>query len=93
MSYGQLGFRVIGRVISVQGVCSAGHKEGDAFELSFHNTAGLCGGFYHDIFPAITMLQFGGEYPWGERDVVEVECPDRYNLVKLELRRVREAEG
>lgn len=90
MSETHLGFKVIGTVKSIQGECTAGHKVGDTFELSFHETAALCGGFYHDIFPSITLLQFGGQYPWGERDVIEVECPDRYNLVKLELRRIRE---
>lgn len=89
MSDTQYGFKVFGTVKSVRGHCFAGHQEGDTFELSYHRASGLCGGFYHDIFAAVTMLQFGGEYPWGDKDVIEVECPDRENLVKLELRRVR----
>ena len=83
----QLGYRVIGTVKSVKGKCGWGHKVGDRIELSGHNTGGLCGFFYHDIFPIITMLQFGGQYPWGEPDRAELECMDRTNAVTIELRR------
>jgi len=87
----QVGHRVVGTITGVQGTCSWGHETGDKFELSGHDAAGLCGFFYHDIFPIITMLQFGGSYPaaWGDLDVVNVECTDRQNLVKMELRRLR----
>ncbi|MBW2025940.1 MAG: TIGR04076 family protein [Deltaproteobacteria bacterium] len=66
------------------------------FELSGHNTAGICGFFYHDIFPYVIMLQFGGAFPaeWGDPDVVELECMDRANAVKIELKRIKdEQEG
>ena len=23
-------------------------------------------------------MQFGGKYPWWDKDYIEVECPDRY---------------
>ena len=85
----QIGYRVVGTVTAVKGNCSWGHKVGDKIELSAHNTGGLCGFFYHDIFPKIMMLQFGGSYPWGEEDVMEVECSDRVNAVRMELRRER----
>jgi len=88
----QLGYRVVGTIKAVKGTCSAGHKVGDKLELSGHNTAGLCGFFYHDIYPYIIMLQFGGSFPaeWGDQDVVELDCMDKWNLVTLELRRIRE---
>jgi len=37
------------------------------------------------------MLQFGGVFPaeWGDLDVVELECMDRANAVKIELRRIK----
>jgi len=86
----RVGYRVVGTIKGVKGFCSAGHKVGDQFELSGHNTAGMCGFFYHDIFPYIIMLQFGGAFPaeWGDPDVVELECMDRANVVKIELRRI-----
>ncbi len=39
------------------------------------------------------MLQFGGGFPpnWVEDpNVLELECPDRTNAVKIELRRIKE---
>jgi len=38
------------------------------------------------------MLQFGGGFPveWGGPDVVSLECMDRMNVVKIELKRIRE---
>jgi uncharacterized repeat protein (TIGR04076 family) len=86
----RIGYKVVGTVKSIKGRCGAGHKVGDTFELSMHNTAGLCGLFYHDVYPWILALQIGGEIPWGEKDAIELECMDRYNAVKLELRRVKE---
>ena len=38
------------------------------------------------------MLQFGGGFPavWGgEPDVVELECLDKINAVKIELTRIK----
>lgn len=88
----QIGYRVLGKVKSVKGTCNAGHKAGDQLELSGHNTAGLCGFLYHDVFPYIIMLQFGGSFPpeWGNPDVVQVGCMDTANQVTIQLRRIRE---
>ena len=86
----QVGYRVKAEVISVKGTCSVGHKAGDTFYLSGHDTAGLCGFFYHDIFPYVVMLQFAGGFPvdWGGPDVVERDCMDRTNAVTLRLTRL-----
>jgi uncharacterized repeat protein (TIGR04076 family) len=88
----QIGYKVIGTIKTVKGHCNAGHKVGDVIELSGHNTGGLCGFFYHDIFPYIIMLQFGGSFPpeWGDPDVVVMDCMDRWNTVTIELRRIKE---
>ncbi len=85
----QIGNRVVATIKEVKGECSWGHKVGDSFEVSTHNTANMCGFFYHDIFPYIAMLQFGGGFPadWGDPNVAELECMDRWNAVKVELRR------
>ena len=87
-----MGYRVIGTIKGMKGSCSAGHKVGDQFELSGYSAAGLCGFFYHDIFPYLIMLQFGGAFPpeWGDQDVVELGCLDKSNLVTIELRRIKE---
>ena len=88
----KIGYKIIGTIKSVKRHCNAGHKVGDQIELSGYNTGGLCGFFYHDIFPYIIMLQFGGSFPdkWTTNpDVVELECMDRFNVVKIELKRIR----
>lgn len=91
-SHPQVGYRVIGTIKEVKGNCSAGHKAGDQLELSGHDTAGLCGFFYHDIFPYLIMLQFGGSFPeaWGNPEIVNLECMDKYNAVKIALKRIRD---
>jgi len=84
-----VGHRVVATIKAVKGTCSWGHQVGDTCEVSAHDTAGLCGFLYHDIFPYVVMLQFGGGFPetWGGPDKVELECMDRWNAVKIELRR------
>ncbi len=74
-------------VLSAKGECSAGHKVGETFEISCWDTGGLCGFFYHDIFPSLNVMQFGGRYPWGSADEMVLECPDRDNAVTLRIRR------
>jgi uncharacterized repeat protein (TIGR04076 family) len=88
----KFGHRVVGTIKSVKGHCNAGHKVGQQIELSGHNTGGMCGFFYHDIFPYVIMLQFGGGFPveWGNPDIVELECMDRMNAVKIELKKIKD---
>ena len=84
-----IGYRIVAKIISVKGECSAGHKTGDTFEISCHDPAGLCGYFYHDIFPALSTFQFGGSMPWWQGDTIELACPDSDNLVRLRLSRTK----
>ena len=82
-----IGYRMKATVLSVKGQCSVGHRAGDAFEISCHDPAGLCGYFYHDIFPSLQCFQFGGAMPWWQGDVIELSCPDPQNLVVIRLER------
>ena len=83
-------YKIVGTIKDVKGRCNVKHKKGDVIELSGHDSGGLCGFFYHDIFPSIITLQFGGTFPWSQDpDIVELECPDRFNVVKIELKRIR----
>ena len=82
-----IGQKVVGEITSVKGTCSAGHKVGETFEISCHNPAGLCGWFYHDIFPNLMTFQFGGGLPWWQGDTIQVQCSDSYNLVTMKLTR------
>lgn len=84
-----MGFKVTGTVTGAKGECHAGHKVGDTFEISCHNPAGLCGFFYHNIFPELQTFQFGATLPWWSGDSVEVQCPDIANFVTLRLTRTK----
>jgi uncharacterized repeat protein (TIGR04076 family) len=85
----KIGYKIIGTITDVKGNCNAGHYVGETFEISYHNPAGLCGLFYHDIFPDLSTLQFGGNMPWWEGDTIEVHCPDLDNLVTMRLKRLK----
>jgi uncharacterized repeat protein (TIGR04076 family) len=78
---------MVAEVVSVKGVCSAGHKPGDLLQIGCWDSGGLCGFFYHDIFPNLNVMQFGGKYPWFPADEMTLECPDRQNAVTLRVRR------
>jgi uncharacterized repeat protein (TIGR04076 family) len=88
----RVGYRVLGTIKGVKGSCNAGHKVGDKLELSGHSAGGLCGFLYHQAFPYIIMLQFGGGFPaeWGNPDIVELDCLDKSSAVTVELKRIRD---
>ncbi len=83
----KLGYKVVASITGSEGRCDAGHKIGDSFEISCHNPAGLCGWFYHDIFPSLQTFQFGGSLPWWDGDTISLRCPDYQNLVTIKLER------
>jgi uncharacterized repeat protein (TIGR04076 family) len=82
------GFRLEAEIVAIKGTCNAGHRVGDRILLSARNTGGLCGYLYHAAFPYILMLQFGGAFPWDAHGVVELDCPDKENLLTVRLRRM-----
>jgi uncharacterized repeat protein (TIGR04076 family) len=82
-----LGYKVVATVTEVKGHCNAGHKQGETFEIGCYNPGGLCGFFYHQIFPDLQTFQFGGNLPWWEGDTIMLQCPDLANLVTIKLER------
>lgn len=82
-----IGKKVMATVTGVKGKCDAGHEVGESFEISCLNPGGLCGFFYHNIFPNLSTFQFGGNLPWWKGDSIELECQDKCNLVTLKLER------
>ena len=83
----RVGYKVIATITGVKGKCNAGHREGESFEISCHNPGGLCGFFFHSIFPDLQTFQFGGNLPWWKGNAIEIECPDSHNLVTARLER------
>jgi uncharacterized repeat protein (TIGR04076 family) len=90
--------KVVLKITSVAGHCTAGHKVGDEFDLSKDvvlgysgNGKALCPAAYYAAYPSFRVLRFGGELPWGkDKDTTHVACPDPLNPVVMELRRIRE---
>jgi uncharacterized repeat protein (TIGR04076 family) len=82
-----VGQKVMATITGVKGECGAGHQEGDTFEISCYNPGGLCGFFYHDIFPNLSTFQFGGNLPWWRGNTIELRCPDPVNLVTIKFER------
>ena len=74
-------------ILEVKGDCSAGHKVGDKFQISCYDSGGLCGFFYHDIFPSLSVMQFGGKYPCAKADKMTFECVDKANQVTIRVRK------
>lgn len=50
-------------IVDVKGACNAGHRIGDTFSISCYDTGGLCGFFYHDLFPSLSVVQLGESFP------------------------------
>jgi uncharacterized repeat protein (TIGR04076 family) len=87
------------KIISVKGTCAAKHYVGQEFDLSKDFVLGLsgdsrtlCPSAFSAVFPAWRVLRHGGEFPWEEdKDKTTIACPDPFNPVVMELRRVKES--
>jgi uncharacterized repeat protein (TIGR04076 family) len=77
------------REIQGGGSCSFGIRPGDSWVVSGEETPPeFCAWALQAIFPFLTVLRFGGEFPWEEdKDTAVVCCPDPHNSVVFELRR------
>ncbi|MFB3886454.1 MAG: TIGR04076 family protein [Thermodesulfobacteriota bacterium] len=90
--------KVILKIVSVKGICAAGHRVGQEFDLSkdfMLGTSGdpraICPSAFNAIFPSWRVLRHGGEFPWEEdKNKATIACPDALNPVVMELRRVKE---
>jgi uncharacterized repeat protein (TIGR04076 family) len=88
--------RLIGKIVSVNGKCTAGHKVGEEFDLTVYSENGtayrapnICCFFYYELFPYITTMQFGGKLPWEkDRGIFRAGCPDN-DKVAIEIKRVQ----
>lgn len=79
----------VAKVISVKGLCAAGHNIGDEFVINTHKTGGICGFVYHDLFPVLMAAVMGGTIPWWESpDEGTYECSDKKNLVTFKITKI-----
>ncbi len=72
-----------------KGTPACGFKPGDSWEVAGNETINdFCGWAFTAIFPFITVLRFGGKFPWEEDpDTATVCCPDPHNPVVFEIKR------
>jgi len=81
-------YKVTARVVSQKGTCAATHKVGQEFLIGDKTPAGMCSWAFYAIFPFVSVMQFGGSFPWEkDPDKTTVACPDPENQVVFELRR------
>jgi uncharacterized repeat protein (TIGR04076 family) len=85
-------YKITLEITHVGGMCMAGCKVGQKFDLSTTKTDNLCGTFYHSLFPTISVFGSDGDLWYlPEKDKMEVRCPDYFNDVRGILK--RECEG
>ena len=81
------------KVIKQEGHCVAGHEIGDEVLISFERNeidGKICLHALYSILPKIFAMAYGAEFPWlKDRDVSTHACPDAYNPVVYEVRRIR----
>jgi uncharacterized repeat protein (TIGR04076 family) len=86
------GFAIVARVIKQEGYCAAGHQVGDEVRFDGETVQGkVCIHALYSFLPKVFAMRYGAEFPWAqERDVATHACPDAWNPVVFEIRRLRE---
>jgi len=82
-------YKITLEITRVSGICMAGCKVGQKFDLSTTKTDNICGTFYHSLFPTISVFGNDGDM-WflPDKNKLEVRCPDYINDVRGILKRV-----
>jgi uncharacterized repeat protein (TIGR04076 family) len=86
------GCRIIAKVIKQEGHCAAGHTVGDEVVFDGMTVQGkICIHALYSFLPKVFAMMYGAEFPWLEdKDVATHACPDAWNPVVFEIRRVCE---
>jgi uncharacterized repeat protein (TIGR04076 family) len=87
------GYTVVAKVISRQGTCNFGHKPGDLVVFDGETIQGkVCLHALYSFLPKVFAMRYGADFPWlkENKDVSTHACPDAYNPVVFEIRRLRE---
>jgi uncharacterized repeat protein (TIGR04076 family) len=86
------GYRVEARVISQQGTCQFGHQVDDVIVFDGERIQGrICLSALYSFLPKVFAMRYGADFPWlkDNKDVSTHACPDAYNPVVFEIRRIR----
>lgn len=84
------------KVIKQEGHCVVGHEVGDEVFISFEKNeiqGKICLHALYSILPKVFAMAYGAEFPWLEDpDVSTHACPDAWNPLIYEVRRIRREE-
>ena len=85
--------KIIATVKSVQGHCDFGHRVGDRVVFDGETVQGrVCLHALYSFLPKVFAMRYGADFPWLEnKDVSTHACPDAFNPVVFEIRRVKES--
>ncbi|MCE7746895.1 MAG: TIGR04076 family protein [Candidatus Heimdallarchaeota archaeon] len=82
------------KVIKQEGTCAAGHKVGDEILISFDKNeikGKLCLHALYSVLPKVYAMAYDAKFPWLEDDDVSTHaCPDAWNPLVYEVKRLRE---
>jgi uncharacterized repeat protein (TIGR04076 family) len=86
-------FHIVVRVLSVDGHCEFGHQPGDQITFDGERIDGrVCLHALYSFLPKVFAMRYGASFPWLDeehQDVSTHACPDAYNPVVFEIRRIR----
>jgi uncharacterized repeat protein (TIGR04076 family) len=85
------GFRVEVKVISQKGTCEFGHQVDDVVVFDGETIQGrICMSALYSLMPKVFAMRYGADFPWlkENKDVSSHACPDAYNPVVFEIRRI-----
>jgi uncharacterized repeat protein (TIGR04076 family) len=88
----QAPYDIVVKVISQEGHCHAGHQVGDEVIFDGMTMRGeVCMHALYSFLPKVFAMRFGADFPWlDDPDTATHACPDAYNPVVFEIRRVRQ---
>ena len=91
-AYEDKGYKIVVRVISQGGTCIAGHRVGDTVVFDGQTVEGkVCLHALYSFLPKVFAMRYGAQFSWlKDPDVSTHACPDAFNPVVFEIRRVRE---
>ncbi|MBT8365142.1 MAG: TIGR04076 family protein [Deltaproteobacteria bacterium] len=80
-------------VFSQKGTCQFGHQVDDLIVFDGERIQGrICMSALYSFMPKVFALRYGADFPWlkDNLDVSTHACPDAFNPVVFEIRRIRD---
>jgi len=84
-------YNITVKVIRQEGHCGAGHQVGDEVIFDGLTVQGkMCIHALYSLLPKVFAMRYGAEFPWlTDPDVATHCCPDAWNPVVFEVKRIR----